>query len=180
MEEHLTKQELREKRKLEYLKQQDAQKRSEKVKKIAIWAGVALLLVGSVVGLFKLANKPSVLSSQTEVVKAPPLTKEDITKGNREAKIILIEYSDFQCGACAYYHPLVKQLTEEYEDEILFSYRFFPLRQIHPNAMPSSQAAYAAHLQGKFWEMHDMLFENRKIGRGLQAQRIFSFLTLKN
>lgn len=162
MEERLTKQELREKCKLEYLKQQDAQKRSENVKRMAIWAGVALLLVGSVVGLFKLANKPSVLSSQTEIVKTPPISEEDITKGNKKAKMVLIEYADFQCPACGYYYSFIKQLSEEYKDKMLFAYRFFPLRQIHSNAMPSSQAAYAAHLQGKFFEMHDMLFENQK------------------
>ncbi len=162
MEERLTKKELREKRRLEFTKQEEAQERTEKVKKIAIWAGVALLLIGSVWGLFKLANKPSLTSSQTEIVKAPPLTQEDITKGNKDAKIVLIEYSDFQCPACGYYYPIAKQLTEEYKDKILFAYRFFPLRQIHQNAMSSSQAAYAAHLQGKFWEMHDMLFESQK------------------
>lgn len=131
------------------------------MKTFAIWTGVALFLVASVWGLLKLADKPSTLGSSTQSIQAPEITESDVTRGNKKAKVVLIEYSDFQCPACAYYHSLVKQLTDKYKDRMLFAYRFFPLRQIHKNAVSSSQAAYAAHLQGKFWEMHDLLFENQ-------------------
>lgn len=85
----------------------------------------------------------------------------DNVKGSREAKAVLIEYSDFQCPACQVYYPVVKQLTEELGNEILVVYRHFPLTTIHPNALPAAKAAEAAGKQGKFWEMHDMLFDKQ-------------------
>jgi protein-disulfide isomerase len=83
-------------------------------------------------------------------------------KGNKDAKVKLVEYSDFQCPACGAYYPLVKRLNEEFGDRIEFTYRHFPLSQIHLNADLAAHAAEAAGRQGKFWEMHDMLFENQQ------------------
>jgi len=72
-----------------------------------------------------------------------------------------VEYSDFQCPACAAYYPVVKQIVNEFKDRIRFEYRHFPLSSIHPNAEDAAKAAEAAGEQGKFWEMHDMLFEHQ-------------------
>lgn len=85
----------------------------------------------------------------------------DRTKGNENAKIELIEYSDFQCPACGAYYPYVKQITEEFSGQIRFAYRHFPLRQ-HKNAELAGRAAEAAGKQNKFWEIHDLLFENQQ------------------
>ncbi len=74
----------------------------------------------------------------------------------------IVEFSDFQCPACGAYYPILKKLTEEYGDRITFIYRHFPLRRIHRNADASAAAAEAAGLQGKFWEMHNMIFDNQK------------------
>ena len=97
---------------------------------------------------------------------APKLDRGDLvtqtahTKGNKEAKTYLVEFSDFQCPACASFYPAVKQVVEKNKDKLYFSYRHFPLQQ-HPQAVPAALAAEAAAEQGKFWEMHDYIFENQ-------------------
>lgn len=82
-------------------------------------------------------------------------------KGNPEATVTLTEYSDFQCPACAQFYPVVSGIVEEYGDSVKLEYRHFPLITIHPFAVPAAKAAEAAGQQGKFWEMHDKLFENQ-------------------
>jgi len=79
--------------------------------------------------------------------------------GNKN--VTLTEYGDFQCPACKSYYPLVKQIKEIYGDDITFQFRNFPLNQIHPNAFAGHRAAEAAGKQGKFFEMHDLLYENQ-------------------
>jgi protein-disulfide isomerase len=81
-------------------------------------------------------------------------------KGNQNSDIKLVEYSDFQCPACAVYYPVAKQLMQEFGDKIAFEYRHLPLKQ-HRNAEPAALAAEAAGMQGKFWEMHNLLFERQ-------------------
>ncbi len=76
--------------------------------------------------------------------------------------VTVVEFGDFQCPACASYHPLVKQIQQEYGDKIKFQFRHFPLTSIHQNAMAAHRAAEAAGNQGKFWEMHDLLYERQK------------------
>ncbi len=82
-------------------------------------------------------------------------------KGNSEAVVSLVEYSDFQCPACSAAQPVVKDVLNEFGDSIKFEYKHFPL-PMHPLALPASRAAEAAGQQGKFFEFHDMLFENQK------------------
>lgn len=82
-------------------------------------------------------------------------------EGNPDAKVQLVEFGDYQCPACYAYYPVVKQAVDKYQDKILFQFRNFPLVQIHPNAMAAARAAEAAALQGKFWQMHDMLYQNQ-------------------
>lgn len=79
-----------------------------------------------------------------------------------DAVVNLTEYGDFQCPACGSYYPIVKQVKEKYKDQITFQFKNFPLVAIHPNAMAGHRAAEAAALQGKFWEMHDMLYEQQQ------------------
>jgi protein-disulfide isomerase len=90
------------------------------------------------------------------------VTDEDTYLGNKDAKVTLVEYSDFQCPACKAFEDIVKQLRESYSAEDLkIVYRHFPLRSIHPNANLAAQAAEAAGEEGKFWEMKDLLFKNQ-------------------
>ncbi len=79
--------------------------------------------------------------------------------GNASASAYLVEFSDFQCPACAAYAPVVKQLVETHKEKIAFMYRHFPLPQ-HTFAEQAAMAAEAAGKQGKFWDMHDALFAN--------------------
>jgi protein-disulfide isomerase len=81
--------------------------------------------------------------------------------GEGAKNVTLIEYGDFQCPACASYYPVVKALKEKYKADIVFQFRNFPLEAIHTNARASARAAEAADKQGKFWEMHDILYENQ-------------------
>ena len=85
----------------------------------------------------------------------------DHTLGKKDSKVVLVEYGDFQCPGCKAVHPTVKALAEKYEDQITFVFRNFPLTTIHPNARVAAASAEAAGLQGKYWEMHDMLYENQ-------------------
>ena len=124
-------------------------------KKIITLVAVALGILGII---FLLGFKP-----HDVVEEAPTVTSAasgDHMRGEPNAPILLIEYSDFQCPACAAYHPLVTKLLGEYGNSILFVYRHFPLPQ-HVYAEHAAQAAEAAGLQGKFWEMHDMLFSRQ-------------------
>lgn len=75
-----------------------------------------------------------------------------------EGPVVITEFSDFQCPGCKAIQEPLKQLLTKYEGKVTFVYRHFPLVSIHKNSMISAQAAEAASLQGKFWEMHDLLF----------------------
>ena len=80
----------------------------------------------------------------------------------------LIEYADFQCPACAAYHPIVDQLLSNYGNKFFYVYRMFPLTNAHPNAIISAQAAYAAYKQGAFFKYDDMLFNKQTEWADLQ------------
>jgi protein-disulfide isomerase len=110
-------------------------------------------------------NKPGVSG---RVGTPAPVSAQDHILGPTDAPVTMIEYSDFQCPACAQYHPYVKRLVSEASTTLRLVYRHFPLDNIrpdgqvqHPNAVPAAIAAEAASRQGKFWEMHDLLFENQ-------------------
>ena len=81
--------------------------------------------------------------------------------GNASSTVVLIEYSDFQCPACRSYYPILLELSQTYGDRIAFVYRHYPLKSIHINADPAAWASEAADNQGKFWEMHNLLFEKQ-------------------
>ncbi len=82
-------------------------------------------------------------------------------KGTQNPKVTVIEFSDFQCPACRGYQPVVSQLLEKYPNDVQLIYRHFPLVSIHPHAQLAAEAAEAAHKFGKFWEMHDLLFQTQ-------------------
>lgn len=129
--------------------------------KMGLWGGViGAIVVALFVMLYFVGNKPGVENSGG-TPKA--VSAEDWVLGDtKTAKSVLIEYADFQCPSCGLYYPIVKQAKQELGDKLAFVYRYFPLSMLHRNAMSSSIAAEAAGKQGKFWEMHDMLFEKQK------------------
>lgn len=96
-----------------------------------------------------------------DVSKTAPVTDSDHIKGNKNAKITLLEYSDFQCPFCQRHVPTLEQVLEQYGDDVRLVYRHFPLNSIHPQAQKAAEASECAAEQGKFWEMHDLMFANQ-------------------
>src|SRR2546423_8404791 len=92
----------------------------------------------------------------------PAVNAEDHKLGNPKAVITLVEYGDFECPHCGLAHPLIKRLLKEMGEQILFVFRNFTLQEIHPHAYMASLAAEAAGKQGKFWEMHDLIFDHQR------------------
>lgn len=88
-------------------------------------------------------------------------------KGEGTKKVTLIEYGDYQCPACGQYYPVLNQIYDKYKTDIIFQFRNFPLDSIHQNARAAARAAEAADKQGKFWEMHDKLYETQTSWQGL-------------
>ncbi len=100
---------------------------------------------------------------------------DDPFKGNPNAPIIIIEFSDFQCPFCAQFHSLtLPQIQSNYIDtgKVKFVYRDFPIPEIHPNAVPAAVAGECADEQGLFWQYHDRLFENQKSWEGLVGENV--------
>lgn len=121
---------------------------------LGIIAATIVLVVGAVY-LFSLPAKQQKANNTL-------LVREDSPKlGKPGTMVTLVEFSDYQCPACGAYFPLVKQLTTEFSDSMAFVYRHFPLSQ-HKNAPLAAYAAEASGKQGKYWEMHDKLFQNQK------------------
>ena len=117
----------------------------------------------------------------------PALSAEDHIDGAEDAELELVMYGDFQCPYCAAAYPIVKRVRDQLGARLLFAYRHFPLRDIHPLAQGAAEAAEAAADQGAFWTMHDRLFESRgqlqtpsliDLARslGLDAERVASEL----
>ncbi len=81
--------------------------------------------------------------------------------GPSGAKAILVEYGDYQCPYCGEAYPIVKRIQKKFGDRLRFVFRNFPLTEVHPRAEFGAEIAEAAAAQGKFWEMHDFLYENQ-------------------
>lgn len=94
-------------------------------------------------------------------------------KGNPDATVILEKFSDFECPACRAATPFVEEVLTEYGDQLRFEYKHFPIEQFHHNALAASMAAEAAGQQGKFFEFHDLLFENQDQWRQTAAPITF-------
>lgn len=92
-----------------------------------------------------------------------PVSQNDHIQGAFESPIKFVEYGDYQCPYCRMAYPVVKKLQKKMGNELCFIFRNFPLKQAHPFALMAAQAAEAAALQNKFWEMHDLLYENQPL-----------------
>ena len=90
-----------------------------------------------------------------------PVGERDHISGELTAPVTLVEYGDFECTDCGHAYPIVKEIQERLGDRLCFVYRYFPMATIHPHARHAAEAAEIAAKQGKFWQMHDYLFENQ-------------------
>lgn len=99
------------------------------------------------------------LKKLADVPRPLPATPDDWQLGPADAPVVVIEYADYQCGPCREAYRLLRQIVPTYGDKILWIHRHLPLRHSHPLAQGAAEAAEAAGAQGKFWEMHDRLFE---------------------
>lgn len=86
----------------------------------------------------------------------------DVFVGKKDAPVTLMEFGEYESEDCAKANEVVKQLLEEYEGKIRFNFRHFPLTRIHQRSLKAGEAAVAAAQEGKFWEMHNVLFNNRR------------------
>jgi protein-disulfide isomerase len=89
------------------------------------------------------------------------LADEDHAQGPSNARVTLVEYGDFECPFCAAMYPILREVRRAFGPNLRFIFRHYPLRDTHPHAETAAQAAEAAGVQGKFWEMHDRLFEHQ-------------------
>lgn len=117
----------------------------------AILGVIAVIVVGAIwISNEKKANAPTGNVKPTSHIE-----------GKSTTGVTLVEYGDYECPYCGQYFPVVKQVAAEYANQITFQFRNLPLTQLHPNAFAGARAAEAAGLQGKFWQMHDMLYTDQ-------------------
>jgi protein-disulfide isomerase len=91
----------------------------------------------------------------------PPVSERDHTAGPDNAPVTLVEYGDYECPYCGMAYPIVKAAQQRVGAQLRFVFRNFPLKEIHPHAPHAAEAAESAGAQGKFWEMHDTIFEHQ-------------------
>lgn len=140
------------------------------------WIVFVVICVGLLGGLIFLSNQnktdvSGVNSKEIQLGSAASGDIADQVYGNKSSEVVLVEYGDFQCPGCGSLHPRVKTVMEEYKDKVAFVFRNFPLSSIHPNALSAAAAAEAAGLQGKYWEMHNKLFESQSAWSDLSADK---------
>lgn len=120
-----------------------------------------IIITGAVALTFLKKFSAQTVSNQV-IANADALVRPDShKKGSDTAPVELVEFSDFQCPACGATEPLVEQMLAQYPDQVRLVYRNYPL-SYHQHAMLAAQAAEAAGKQGKYWEMHDLLFARQK------------------
>ena len=124
---------------------------------LGILLGTVVVLGGVGLLMTKLEQQPEKRAEEGLVVGEARLAT-----GSATAKVTIVELSDFQCPACKGAESVVKGLLEKYPDQVRLVYRHFPLEQIHKNAMAAAEVAEAAETQGKFWQMHQVLFERQE------------------
>ena len=128
-------------------------------RRFAIWGGGLVLLAVLAFMAVKFAS-PSSTPSSKDIVPAP-ISAEDWLEGPENAPYTLLEYSDFECPACRAVQPMLKEVLGKMSGKIRFVYRHFPLKMVHSDSLLAARAAEAAGKQGKFWEMHDVLFDKQ-------------------
>jgi protein-disulfide isomerase len=120
--------------------------------------GIIIAIIIVIAGIVFFSDRGNSNDSKSTNTNKAALTHH--VEGQGKAGLKLVEYGDYECPFCAEYYPVVKQVASIYHKQIKFQFRNFPLTQIHKNAFAAARAAEAASLQGKFWQMHDLLYEN--------------------
>ena len=105
---------------------------------------------------------PSPSVQPTPMISKDPGAQPAHFKGSQNAPVVIEEFSDFQCPTCGAMHPVFNDITATYGSRVKFVFRHFPLSQLHPNAYDAAVASEAAGLQGKFWEMQNLIFQNQQ------------------
>ena len=144
------------------------------------WIIFAVVCIAVLGGLVYLSGKNKIDVSSVDINKVQPAAAQsgeiaDHVFGKADSKVVLIEYGDFQCPGCGAAYQPVKEVTGKYKDQVAFIFRNFPLTTIHPNARAAAAAAEAAGLQGKYWEMHDKLYENQSTWENLSGNQRTDF-----
>ncbi len=101
------------------------------------------------------------MEPQIATLRPPVDPDRDHVRGAADAQVTLVEYGDFQCPYCGEAYPVVHELLERFGDQLRFVFRHMPLPDLHPRAPAAARASEAAAAQGRFWEMHDRLFEHQ-------------------
>jgi protein-disulfide isomerase len=91
-----------------------------------------------------------------------PVSSEDHAQGPENAEVTVVEYGDYECPYCGQAYPVVQQVQKQFGRRLWFVFRNFPLSEMHPHAEAAAEVAEFAGAQGKFWEMHDKLYENQE------------------
>lgn len=146
------------------------------------WIIFAVISVGILMVLVLSSKSTSIDISDVDVNSIQTANEKngeiaDHVFGNVDSKVTLIEYGDFQCPPCGSAHPVIKNIIELYKDQIKFVFRNFPITGLHPNAMAASGAAEAAGIQGKYWEMHDKIYESQSSWSNLTGNGRTDFFT---
>jgi len=121
---------------------------------VAILGGLVFLNQSESVDVEEVNGAKVILKTET--------TPADNVFGKADSDIVLVEYGDFQCPGCQSAAAPISELKKDYEDDIAFVFRHFPLTSIHPNAIAAASTAEAAGKQGQFWEMHDIIYQNQE------------------
>jgi protein-disulfide isomerase len=90
-----------------------------------------------------------------------PVTQRDHIRGPANAPVTLVEYGDYECAHCGLAHPIINTVRQHFARQLRFVFRHFPLSQVHPNAEAAAESAEFAGAHGRFWEMHDGIYENQ-------------------
>ncbi len=117
------------------------------------------VIIAALVGVFAFTKEKAATPGTDTAQNSSQVGSRTVGEGT--GGVTLVEYGDFECPACKSYYPIIQEIKKSYGDQIKFQFRHFPLVQIHQNAMLGSRAAEAANNQGKFFEMHDLLYENQ-------------------
>ena len=123
------------------------------------WAVLGLVLVVVVASAAYFASQGTAPAGATGALTVP-VTADDWRKGAASSTVTIVEYSDLECPACATYYPLLNQLVSDFPEQVAVVYRHFPL-SYHRSGQLSARFAEAAGRQGKFWEMHNLLFDHQ-------------------
>ena len=124
---------------------------------------IAIVLLVSVIGGVIFLRSRQNTDSSRNLPPASEAPTETAKKLPADTVVTLEEFGDYQCPPCGELHPTLKKLEAQYGPNLNFIFRNYPLTEIHKNALLAAQAAEAARVQDRFWEMHDLLYENQKV-----------------